>query len=129
MKKKTNTLKIEEILILQLELNHLLSLKINLKLKFKIVDLANKLIELLKPFAVTKNELFSKFGNTDAEGNIKVEEKSENFPIFLEEYKKLLDLDLEFSYYDITLSDIESIEMDKVPMILFKLLTLENEEN
>lgn len=115
----------------------LLDEKLSITVKYWLTDLSDKLEKEIKSVDKIKEELLKKLGTADDQGNIslsmrinEVFDKDNNIvsydinPVFLEyqtEFNKLLQEEVEISYREFKLEDID-VETEVNPNILFKLI-------
>jgi len=139
---KDISLKISEILQLEIELNGLrsqdgtvvfnglLSTKLPLVAKYWINELAETVGKEKKKVEELRNELIKKYGTEDESGNITIEiftdeektQKNEKYTEFEKEYGALLAESKTLQYTPISLTHLQNVEISENYSMFFKFL-------
>lgn len=155
---KKVTLKLAEVLELEVELNGLvnqqsgevvveglLSKDLKLSTKYWLSDLNEKVAKEKASVGKLREELIKKYGKADEQGNISIpmyinEKKDEegkivsadvnpDFVKFQDGYNKLIEETVEISHKEFKLSDFEDLKTKQLPRVFFKLLDAPEEES
>lgn len=154
---KKVTLKLSEVLELEVELNGLvnqqknevlveglLSKDLKLATKYWLSDLNEKVSKEKASVGKLRDELIKKHGTTGEDGNISIpmyinEKKDEegkivsadvnpDFVKFQEDYNKLMEETVDILHKEFKLSDFEDLKTKELPRVFFKLLSASEEE-
>ena len=154
---KKVTLKLAEVLELEVELNGLvnqqtgevlveglLSKDLSLTSKYWLSDLNEKVSKEKASIGKLREELIKKHGKADDQGNVSIPmyinekrdgegkivsaEVNPDFAKFQEDYNKLVEESVEISHKEFKLSDFGDLKTKQVPKVFFKLLEVPEEE-
>lgn len=100
-------------------IQHLLDLKLPLKVSYSIQRTVRPLLEELRTFENARDELIRTMGKPDETGAVKV--AREQMPTFLKEVNELLDLEIDVSITKISLEDLSG-ELSVRDMLLLEFL-------
>ena len=122
-------LKLQQIVNSEMSLKKLIEIKLPIKIAYKLSKLVNLIQPELTIFTEQRDKLIRELGAEDKDNNVKVTD--ENLPKFMEELKKLTEIEIDLSFSDgkdiekIKISDLGDISLEAQDLVLLNWLITE----
>ena len=115
-------LKLEDVINIYLVTKDIVQDTEDFSLKFKLLGLMNTCEKHVINYDILKNELFSKYGEEDEDGNISINRKSSKAKLFMEETNKILSSEVTLQIDKIAISKLNNRSAEEL-LTLYPILS------